>query len=98
MTKVLIGATLLIAVAALVVAVAALREVREADEPRTLAEITAAGVREFTEAGNRMTPTQVTQLLGKPDQVYRNNPRALCWRYIVPYTVEICWGRNVSRR
>ena len=92
MTKALIGVTFLMAAAALAVAVAAFREARESNEPTTLAEITAAGVREFTEAGNRMTPAQVAQLIGKPDQVYRNNPRALCWRYLVPYTIEMCWG------
>jgi hypothetical protein len=92
MAKALIAASLLMAVAALAVAIAALHEAREPNEPTTIAEITAAGVREFTEAGNRMTPAQVVKLLGKPDQVYRNNPRALCWRYIVPYTIEMCWG------
>jgi hypothetical protein len=92
MAKALIAASLLMAVAALALAITALHEAREANEPTTVAEITAAGVREFTEAGNRMTPAQVVQLLGKPDQVYRNNPRALCWRYIVPYTIEMCWG------
>lgn len=90
--KALIGATLLIAVAALAVAIAAFREARAPNERPTLGEVTAAGVREITEAGNRVTPAEVVQLLGKPAQVYRNNPRALCWRYVVPYLIEICWG------
>ena len=97
MAKALLGVALLMAATALVVAIAAFREAREANEPTTLAEITIAGVREITEARNRITPTQVVELLGKPDQVYRNNPRALCWRYLVPYTIEICWGPKRQR-
>jgi len=90
--KALIGVALLLAVAALAVATAAFREARQANEPRTYAEITAAGVRQFQAAHNRMTPAQVVLLLGKPDEVYRDNPRALCWRYTSPYTIEMCWG------
>lgn len=62
------------------------------DEPPTSAEITASAVREFQPARNRMTPAQVLRFLSKPDDVYRNNPRALRWRYTVPYTIEMCWG------
>jgi hypothetical protein len=90
--KGLIGAALLVALAALAVAIAAYREARQATEPPTYAEITAAAVHDFQAAGNRMTPTQVQRLLGKPDEVYRNNPRALCWSYSVPYTIKLCWG------
>jgi hypothetical protein len=90
--KVLTGLALLIAVAALALAVAALREVRQADEPPTYAEITASGVHEFLAAGNQMTPAQVLGLLGKPDEVYRDNPRALCWRYTAPFEIRMCWG------
>jgi hypothetical protein len=90
--KALIGASLLISMAALAVAIVAFREAREPNEPKTLAEITAARVHEIIETRNRITPAQVEQKLGKPNQVYRDNPRALCWRYIVPYTIELCWG------
>jgi hypothetical protein len=86
------GVALLVAVAALAVAIAAFHEARQANEPPTYAEITAAAVREFRAARNRMTPAQVLRLLGKPDEVYRNNPRALCWRYAAPYVIEMCWG------
>jgi hypothetical protein len=86
------GVALLLAVAALAVAVAALREAREPNQPPTYAEITAAAVRDFHAAHNRMTPTQVLRVLGKPEEVYRNNPRALCWRYTAPYVIEMCWG------
>jgi hypothetical protein len=90
--KTVIGVTLLLAVAALAVAVAAFREARDANEAPTYAAITAAAVRQFGEDGNRMTPAQVLRLLGKPDEVYRDNPRALCWRYAAPYEIRMCWG------
>jgi hypothetical protein len=90
--KAFIAAALLVAVAALAVAVAAYREATQASEPSTYAEITAAAVRDFQAAGNRMTPAEVLRLLGKPDAVYRNNARALCWSYSVPYTIKMCWG------
>jgi hypothetical protein len=90
--KALIGVALLVALAALAIAIAAFHEARQANEPPTYGEITAAAVREFQAARNRMTPAQVLRLLGKPDQVYRNNPRALCWRYTAPYVIEMCWG------
>ena len=93
--KALTGVALL--VAALAVGVAALREAREANGPPTYAEITAAGVREFMAAGNRMTPVRVLRLFGKPDAVYRNNPRALCWRYTAPYEIRMCWGPKRQR-
>ena len=92
MAKRLAAVALVTAVAALAVAVVALHDARKAKGPGTYAEITAAGVREFTAAGNRMTPAQVLRLLGKPDAVYRNNPSALCWRYTAPYLIEMCWG------
>jgi hypothetical protein len=90
--KALIVVALLLASASFAVAIAALREARQAERPTTYAEITAAGVRQFTAAGNRMTPGQVQRLLRKPDVVYRSNPRALCWRYTAPYVIEMCWG------
>jgi hypothetical protein len=58
----------------------------------TLGEIQAAAIERFTESGNRMTPTQVLRLLGQPDEVFRNNPRALCWSYAAPYQIRMCWG------
>jgi hypothetical protein len=96
-TKASVGAGLLLSAAALVVAIAAFRETRQANVPPTDAEIAAAAVREFQAAGNRMTPAQVLRLLGEPDQVYRNNPRALCWRYMAPYVIEMCWGPKRRR-
>jgi hypothetical protein len=92
--KALIGTTLLIAVAALAVAIAAFREARAPNERPTLAEVTAAGVREFTEAGNRMTPAQVVQLFGKPDQVYRNNPRALLALHRALYNRDVLGAKT----
>lgn len=94
MARALIGAGFLVAVAALTVAIAAYREATHATDPLTYAEITAAAVHDFQAAGNRMTPAQVLRLLGKPDDVYRNNPRALCWSYSVPYSIKMCWGPN----
>jgi hypothetical protein len=52
----------------------------------------AAGVQAFGDAGNRMTPDQMRQLLGEPAQVFRSNPRALCWSYDRPYEIRMCWG------
>jgi hypothetical protein len=95
--KALTGAALVVAIASLAVAVAAYREAREATQPPTYAEITAAAVHEFQAAGNRMTPAQVLRILGKPDEVYRNNPRALCWSWSVPYTIKMCWGPKRQR-
>jgi hypothetical protein len=90
--RIVIAVTLVVAVAALAVAGAALREARKSTEPPTYAEITASAVRQFTGAGNRMTPAQVLRILGSPNHVYRNNPRALCWRYTAPYEIRMCWG------
>lgn len=92
MAKVLSGTAVLFAIAALGVAIAALHQAWHPGESPTYAEITAEGVHRFQAAGNRMTPAQVAQLLGRPDEVYRNNPRALCWRYTAPYRIEMCWG------
>jgi hypothetical protein len=92
MTRVVVGVTLLVSVAALAVAIAAFREARQADDVPTQAEIMAAAVRRFSDEGNRMTPVEVLRLFGQPDQVYRNNPRALCWRYSAPYEIRMCWG------
>ena len=86
----------MVAVAALTVAIAAYREARQAGPP-TYAEFTAAAVHDFQAAGNRMTPTQVLRLLGEPDDVYRNNPRALCWSYSVPYSIKMFWGPKRQR-
>jgi hypothetical protein len=52
----------------------------------------AAAVRAFGEARNRMTPDEVRELFGEPGEVFRNNPRALCWSYATPYEVRMCWG------
>jgi hypothetical protein len=88
-SKAVSGFALLVAVAALAVAVAAFREAREVP---TQAEITEAAVETFLQSGNQMTPAQVLRLLGKPHEVFRNNPRALCWRYSAPYEIRMCWG------
>jgi hypothetical protein len=95
--RALIGVALLVAVAALAVAIAAYREARQAAEPPSYAEITAAAVHDFQAARNGMTPAQVLRLLGEPDEVFRNNPRALCWSYSVPYTIRLCWGPKRQR-
>jgi hypothetical protein len=97
LAKAVTGAGLLIALAALAVAIAAYREAGQPTQPPTYAEITAAAVRDFQATRNRMTLAQVLQLLGKPDDVYRNNPRALCWSYNVPYVIRLCWGPKRQR-
>lgn len=91
-TEIAIAAGLLLATTALAVALLALREARQPTEPPTYAEITAAGVSRFVAAGNQMTPPQVAMLLGEPTEVYRDNAKALCWRYASPYEIRMCWG------
>ena len=51
-----------------------------------------AAIRDFHAAHGRMTPPEVRQSFGPPDEVFRNNPRALCWAYRAPYRVRMCWG------
>jgi hypothetical protein len=90
--RAVIGATPVVAIASLVIALAALLAAREPNQTPTQAEIVEAGVRRFVEAGNQMAPQEFARLVGKPDEVYRNNPRALCWRYSLPYEIQMCWG------
>lgn len=52
----------------------------------------AEAVAEFSESRNRMTPDEVRRSFGDPDEVFRNNPRALCWAYHSPYQIRMCWG------
>jgi hypothetical protein len=52
----------------------------------------AAAVHKFTDAGNHMTPDEVRKSFGEPSEVFRNNPRALCWAYHSPYEIRMCWG------
>ena len=97
MTRFITGASVLLAAAALVVAVVALRDAHKPAPTPTYAEITAAGVRQFTDMGNRMTPPLVKSLLGEPTEVFRNNVAALCWRYESPYEIRMCWGPKRQR-
>ena len=92
MTKAIAAVALLLAVAALALAAVAFHEARDALKVPTQAEITAAAVHEFQGAGNRMTPDEVLRLLGNPADVFRDNPRALCWHYSTPYEIRMCWG------
>jgi hypothetical protein len=62
-----------------------------ATAPTDKERVTAAA-RAFVDAGNRMTPDEVRRSFGQPDQVFRNNPRALCWAYANPYEIRMCWG------
>lgn len=50
---------------------------------------------------NRLTRADVKALIGAPDSIYRNNPRAECWAYEAPgggsgrerpYEVQMCFG------
>lgn len=90
-------ATFAASVLALAIAVFALHQARQPAALPSVADIQVAGVRQFTAARNRMTPVEVLRLLGKPSKVYRNNPRALCWRYDAPYEVNMCWGAKRKR-
>lgn len=88
---------LVVAVVALLVAAVALWQARSSDDPPTYSEITAASIAEITRNGNRVTPEQVRALLGNPAEIYRDNPRALCWRYTTPYEIRMCWGPKRQR-
>jgi hypothetical protein len=90
-------ASVVLAVVALFVAGAALYEARQPEPTPSFADIQVAGVRDFIAARNQMTPAEVAQLLGKPTEVYRDNPRALCWRYDAPYEIRMCWGPKRKR-
>ena len=52
----------------------------------------ATAIKTFLLSGNRMTPDEVRRSFGQPDEVFRDNPRALCWAYYRPYKVRMCWG------
>jgi|SRR5215218_9593689 len=90
--KALAVGPLVLSLLALLIAGSALYEARQPSATPSAGDIQAEGVRQFIGAGNQMTPTEVLQLLGKPTQVFRNNPRALCWRYDAPYEIRMCWG------
>lgn len=75
------------ALLAIVVAVVAVVILKPTDEERM-----AEAVREFIDSGNRMTPDDVRRSFGEADEVFRNNPRALCWAYHSPYQIRMCWG------
>src|SRR5712691_757117 len=83
----MIGASLLLAFAALIVAVVALREAR--NEPNTYAGVGAASIARLQ---GLMTQDEVRALLGTPATVFRDNPRAQCWAYHSPYEVRMCFG------
>lgn len=74
-------------------AVAGLLLARSSPAPAlTQEERIAAAVQAFGDARNRMTPDEVRELFGEPADVFRNNPRALCWSYATPYEIRMCWG------
>jgi hypothetical protein len=83
----MIGASLLLASAALIVAVIALREPR--NEPKTYAEVFAVSVGRLH---GLMSENDVRAVLGAPATVYRDNPQAHCWAYTAPYEVRMCFG------
>jgi hypothetical protein len=83
-----LGALAAVAVAAAVVAAAVVVSKPKPTEEERMAE----AVSEFIESGNRMTPDEVRRSFGEPHEVFRNNPRALCWAYDSPYQIRMCWG------
>jgi outer membrane protein assembly factor BamE (lipoprotein component of BamABCDE complex) len=78
---------LMLAAAALIVAVIALRSTNK--EERTYAGLGAASIAQLH---GLMTQEQVRSLLGTPATVYRDNARAQCWAYHSPYDVRMCFG------
>jgi hypothetical protein len=93
------GATLALAIAALAAALLGgallYRSMRATtNPPSTEEERMALAVEAFLNAHNRMTPDRVRHLFGEPDEVFRDNPRALCWAYATPYEIRMCWGPN----
>jgi hypothetical protein len=71
------------------VALVALHEARDVGPTPTYAEITLAAVRQLE---GLETQAEVRKLLGRPHEIYRNNPRAQCWRYTAPYELQMCFG------
>jgi hypothetical protein len=90
------AATVALAIAALVAALLGgallYRSLTTTSVPSTEQGRMALAVEAFIDAHNRMTPDQVQELFGEPDQVFRDNPRALCWAYVTPYEIRMCWG------
>lgn len=80
-----------LAVLGLALALGAANALRDPDELATEGQLTAAALADFS-AGEEKTPERMLALLGEPDQVFRSNPRALCWRYTAPYEIRMCWG------
>jgi hypothetical protein len=81
-----------VAVAAVVIAVLALHEARQPSKVPTQAEIAWSGVERFMDARDGTTPAEARALFGAPAEVFRDNPRALCWRYDSPFEIRMCWG------
>ncbi len=80
-------ASLLLSATALAVAVVGLREGR--DPLPSHAELGAAAVSQLR---GLMSQDEVRGLLGAPESVFRDNPRAQCWAYNTPYSVRLCFG------
>ena len=87
MQRTLVGGSVLLASAALIVAVVALREAR--NPPTTYAGIGASSI---SQLHGLMTQDEVRALLGQPNTVFRNNTQAECWAYSSPFTVRMCFG------
>jgi hypothetical protein len=85
-------APLVVSALALIVAGWALHQASQPSGTPSVADIQVAGVQKFNAAGNQMTPTEVLPTTRKPTEVYRNNPKALCWRYDAPHEIRMCWG------
>ena len=92
MRRALTLAPLAVSLVAVLLAGLALRESRQRPDVPTAGEIQLAGVKALTSARDGMTPAQARGLLGQPTEVFRDNARALCWRYDTPYEVRMCWG------
>jgi hypothetical protein len=98
-TRALAAVAVVLSAAAVVLAVAVLQ--RAGDQPR-LGVLSDASLRRLSaQVPNRLTRADVKALIGAPDSIYRNNPRAECWAYEAPgggsgrerpYEVQMCFG------
>ena len=89
--RLLAACALVVALVALAVSIAAMREARRTP---TSSEVGAASIARFSDLmGQRgITREQVREILGSPQAVFRRNPRAECWAYTTPAPARMCFG------
>ena len=87
MQRIALAGSVMLSIAALVVAVLALHDRRH--QSGTYAEVGAASVAELHRL---ISQDEVRAILGTPASVFRSNSRAQCWAYNSPFEVRMCFG------